>query len=339
MPIIAITPEPLFRFQDEHVYLLKQEGFEVRFPSRPGIPSESETPEVLKGVVAVIAGGERYSEELLAGLPELRVISRFGVGYDAVDVAAATRRGIPVAITPDANHEAVAEHAWALLLGVTRGVAQRTNEVRSGFWARIPPPALRGSTLGIVGLGRIGRSVAVRAEAFGMKILATDAVRDDAFGRRYGVEWVELDALLSRSDVVSLHAPLTPQTRGMINARTLARMKPGSFLINTARGGLVVEDDLRAALERKHLAGAGLDVFEREPVPAGNPLAALENVVLTPHLGGVDTRSRTEMALQAAQTILALRRGEWPDGKVLNQELKNGWSWEPQGLAGIRAGQ
>jgi phosphoglycerate dehydrogenase-like enzyme len=336
MPIVAVTPEPLFRFQDEYLRRLKEEGFELRFPSRPGIPEESETLEILKGAVAVIAGGERYSDSVLSKLPELRVISRFGVGYDAVDVAAATRRGVALAITPDANHEAVAEHTLALILGVTRAVAQRTHEVRSGHWARVPPPALRGATLGIVGLGRIGRSVAVRAGAFGMKLLATDAVRDDVFGRCHGVEWVDLDALLSRSDVVSLHAPLTPETRGMINARSLARMKAGSFLVNTARGALVVEEDLRAALESKHLAGAGLDVFEREPVPAGNPLARLDNVVLTPHLAGVDTRSRTEMALQAAESVIALSRGRWPDGKVVNQELKAEWRWERAGLAGIQ---
>jgi phosphoglycerate dehydrogenase-like enzyme len=337
MPVIAVTPEPLFRFQDEYVRRLKEEGFEVRYPSRPGIPEERETLEVLRGAVAVIAGGERYSDAVLGKLPELRVISRFGVGYDAVDVAAATRRGVALAITPDSNHEAVAEHTMALVLGVTRAVAQRTVEVRAGHWARVPPPALRGSTLGIVGLGRIGRSVAVRAAAFGMKLLATDAFHDDLFARRHGVEWVDLDALLARSDVVSLHAPLTPETRGMINARTLARMKPGSFLVNTARGALVVETDLRAALESKHLAGAGLDVFEQEPVPAGNALAQLPNVVLTPHLAGVDTRSRTEMALQAAESIIALSRGHWPDGKVVNKDLKAQWRWERTGLAGIQA--
>jgi D-3-phosphoglycerate dehydrogenase/(S)-sulfolactate dehydrogenase len=339
MPFVAVTPEPLFRFPGSYVERLKSAGFEVRYPSRPGLPRESETIELLQGASAVIAGGEKYSDAVLDKLPDLRVIARFGVGYDAVDVAAATQRGIPVAITPDVNHDAVAEHTMALLLGVTRSIALRTREIRSGIWARVAPPALRGTVLGIVGLGRIGRSVAVRAAAFGMTLLASDTVRDEAFAKRLGIEWVDLDSLLARSHIVTLHAPLTPETRGMINARTLARMKPGSFLINTARGALVVEEDLRAALESRHLGGAGLDVFEREPATAENPLVNLDNVVLTPHLGGVDNRSRVEMALQAAENVIELSQDRWPEGRIVNPILKREWRWNRLSPAGIRLGE
>jgi len=324
---VVVTTEFLFRLDGPYAERLREAGFGVRYPERPNPCGEAETIEAVRGASAVIAGSEPYSDRVLDALPGLRVISRHGVGYDAVDVPAATRRGVAVAITPDGNHEAVAEHTIALLLAVTREIERVSGQVRRGEWPRYLPRALRGSTLGLVGLGRIGRSVAIRAAAFRMKLLAFDVAPDLEFGRAHGIEWVDLDTLLARSDYVSLHAPMGEKTQGMIHRRTLGLMKPGSVLLNTSRGGLIVEDDLVEALRSRRLAGAGLDVFAQEPLPATSGLRTLENVVLTPHVAGIDSVSRIEMPLQAAQNIIDLHRGVWPEGKVVNAQLRSSWKW------------
>jgi phosphoglycerate dehydrogenase-like enzyme len=298
----------------------------VTYP-RLRLTGEAETIEALQGAVGVIAGGEPYTERVLAALPQLRVVARAGVGVDRVDLEAATRHRVAVTITPFANHEAVAEHTLALLLALTRAVPARDREVRRGQWLRTPYLPLRGRTLGLVGLGRIGRAVADRAAGFRLQLLACEAFPDPAFVQSRGIELADLDALLGRSDFVSLHVPLTPQTRGLINRATLARMKPGSFLINTARGGLVVEEDLLAALRSGHLAGAGLDVLAQEPPAPDNPLFQLDNVVLSPHMAGGDTQSLYDMAKDAAQCIIDLSRGAWPAASVANPDVRDAWRW------------
>lgn len=180
--------------------------------------------------------------------------------------------------------------------------------------------------MGIVGLGRIGRSVAVRAAGFGVRILAFDTLPDMDFIRKHRIELVDLNTLLAQSEFVTLHVPLSDETRGLINRETLGRMRRGSVLINTARGGLVVEKDLLESLKSGHLAGAGLDVFEKEPA-TGNPLLDLPNVIASPHVAGVDTQSVAEMAGLAVQHILDLKRGVWPAACVVNPAVRHGWKW------------
>jgi D-3-phosphoglycerate dehydrogenase len=326
MPTVLIVPGVLFHQPGPHVDLLRAAGFEIRYPRRPEMSTEAETIEALDGIDATIAGSEPYNERVLAAAPRLRVVSRAGVGVDRIDLDAVTRHGVVVAITPAGNHEAVAEHTMAMLLSLARSLVSQNRSVRQGQWSRVPLAPLRGKTLGLVGLGRIGRSVAVRAAAFRMNLLACEQAPDVEFSRRHAIELVDLDALLARADFVSLHVPLTDETRGLVNRATLARMKPGSYLVNTARGGLVVESDLLAALESGYLAGAGLDVFAVEPTPADNPLLRLENVLVTPHMGGVDTQSNEDMAIQSAQTIVDLVTGKWPDGCVVNAAVRQKWS-------------
>ena len=198
--------------------------------------------------------------------------------------------------------------------------------MREGRWEREPTLPLRGRTLGIVGLGRIGKAVALRGECFGMRLLAYETAPDEAFVRQHQVTLVPLAQLLAESDYVTLHAPATPETKHLINRRTLALMKPTAFLINTARGGLVCEADLLDALQNKRLAGAGLDVFEKEP-PGDNPLLRLDNVLLTPHTAGVDLKSRDDMALSAANAIVALHRGEWPAEQIVNPQVQERFRW------------
>ena len=327
MPSVMIFIQFLQDPNGPHVELLRQAGLEVRFPPRPDITDEEENIRVLQGISATIAGGEPYSRRVMAGLPDLRVISRWGVGVDRVDLAAATDSNAVVTITPSANHEAVAEHAVALLLAVTRFLAQRNDEIHRGLWERRCSLPLREKTLGLVGLGRIGRSVAVRAEAFRMRLLAHEAFPDREFARRHGIELVDLDTLLARSDYVTLHVPLTEETRGLINRRTLSRMKPGALLVNTSRGGLVVEEDLVDALKSGHLGGAGLDVFVQEPIQRDHPLLELDNVLVSDHTAGIDTRSVEAMAVEAARNIVQLYRGGWPAASVANPAVRETWKW------------
>jgi phosphoglycerate dehydrogenase-like enzyme len=275
----------------------------------------------------VLAWGEKYTRGVLAALPELRVIARIGVGLDSVDIPAATERGIAVTVTPTANHEAVAEHAMALLFAAAKSIPRDDKATRAGEWPIQMHQPVRGKTLGIVGLGRIGRDTAVRALAMRMRVIATEKYPDQAFVEQHGIELMELDALLTRSDYVSLHCPLTEETRGLINRQRLAQMRPDSVLINTARGGLVVEEHLLEALTAGQLRGAALDVFEREPVAAANPLLQLDNVVVSAHTAGIDTLAMENMGIEAAQCIIDLSRGQWPDEAAVNGDLKKAWKW------------
>jgi phosphoglycerate dehydrogenase-like enzyme len=330
-PIVLITPEAMREVEAPYVDLCREAGFEVRYPKNPhlarGLCGEQEAVAELQGVSAVLAGGDIYSESILSALPDLKVIARVGVGYDRVDIGAATARGIPVTITPTSNHEAVAELALALLFAVTKSIVANDKLVRSGKWPRMLLTPLRGRTFGVFGLGRIGRSTAVRAAALGMDVLATEIHPDEDFAREHGVRLVDFDTLLAASDYLSIHCPLTEETRGLFDAQVFAKMKPGSVLINTSRGKLVVESDLHEALQSGRLSGAGLDVYEQEPPSPDNPLFRLDNVVASPHLAGTDESSLVGMGVEAASCVVKLSRGEWPDGAVVNDELRDGWKW------------
>ena len=311
--------------------MLRDAGFQIRYVTDHsfalGLSSEQQTIDQLRGAAAVIAWGEQYTKRVLSALPELRVVARAGVGVDRVDIRAATECGIVVTITPTANFEAVAEHTLALLLAIAKSIIAGDTSVRAGAWRRPALTPIRGTTLGIVGLGRIGRSLAVRALAMRMQVIATEKLPDREFADRHGIELVELDTLLARADYVSLHVPLTDETHGLIDRQRLGRMKPGSVLINTARGGLVVERDLFEALRSRQLRAAGLDVLEQEPAGAANPLFALENVVLSPHVAGDDSQAMENTATEAAECVIQLYQGQWPDAAVVNAELKRQWNW------------
>jgi phosphoglycerate dehydrogenase-like enzyme len=257
----------------------------------------------------------------------LRVIARAGVGYDAVNVSAATAHGVAVTITPGANQDAVAEHTFALILGLAKRLITSHQGVKALEWPRHRTQPLRGRALGIAGLGRIGKAVAVRGSAFGMRLLAYEPLPDMQFVSQYHVTLVPFERLLAESDYLTLHVPLTETSRHLMNRRTLALMKPTAFLINTARGGLVCEADLLEALRTKRLAGAGLDVFEEEPPSKVIPLFEQDNVLLTAHNAGVDVQSMDDMAMSAAEAIASLSRGEWPTEKVVNPEVRAKFRW------------
>ncbi|MDW8222575.1 MAG: phosphoglycerate dehydrogenase [Gemmatales bacterium] len=322
MPRVLIGSAVLCDENGSHLRILREAGLAVVFPPEIRLLTESDLLRCLPGVHATIAGPEPYTARVIESAKDLCVIARSGVGYDSVDVEAATRHGVAVTITPGTNHDAVAEHAFALLLALAKDVVRQHQWTVQGGWSRQPTVPVRGQTLGIVGLGRIGKAMALRGLAFGMKVLATEKAPDWDFIRQHGIELVSLEELLRRSDFVSLHAPYTPETRYLIRAETIRLMKPTAFLINTARGGLVCERDLLEALEKGQIRGAGLDVFEKEP-PGDNPLFRLPNVIVSPHLAGADTQSLRDMAEMAARTVVGLLRGEWfEDGRIVNPEVR-----------------
>lgn len=326
MQKVIIAPQTLLGVPGPYLEVLRAAGFELVYPPRPVQMTEDELFVALQGVSASLAGSEPYTRRVLEAHPQLRVVARAGVGYDAVDVTAATERGVAVTITPNTNQDAVAEHTFALMLALVKNLVSQHTGTKAGQWPRQANLPLRGRTLGIAGLGRIGKAVAIRGCAFGMRLLAYEPYPDTAFVQQHGITLRTMDQLLAESDFLSLHVPLNAESRHLINRTTLAKMKPTAFLINTARGGLVCEADLHMALKERRLAGAALDVFEQEP-PGKIPLFELDNVVLTPHAAGVDTQSRDDMALSAAQAIVALARGEWPAEKVVNPEVRERFRW------------
>ena len=330
-PKVLVASEEIFGPATPYAGMLKDAGFEVCFPEKAtflaGLISAAEQAKELHGCAAVIAWGEPYPGSLLDRLPDLRVIARAGVGFDKVDIAAATEAGIVVTITPTANFEAVAEHTFALMLAVARNVSKNDREMRAGRYPHHANVSLREKTLGIIGLGRIGRAVALRAKAMRMTVIAYESYPDFEFIREHAIELVELEHLLSVSDFVSLHCPLNEQTQGLMNQARLSKMKPTAILINTARGGLVVEEDLVEALNKETIRGAGLDVFEEEPTDPANPMFELDNIVVTPHEAGVDELSIEKTGLEAARNIIDLREGRWPDQAVVNGDLKGKWTW------------
>lgn len=261
----------------------------------------------------VVRSATRVTRDLIAAAPALKVIGRAGAGVDTIDLKAASERGIAVLNVPGGNSISAAEHTLALLLALVRRVVPADASLRAGRWQRshFEGTELHGKTLGLIGYGRVGREVATRALAFGMQVIATDPVAPPD----PPVERVPLPHLLERADVVSLHTALTPETRGVIDAAALTRMKRGALLLNVARGGLVRLDAVLAALQSGQLGGAGLDVFDPEPPQLGQ-LAELEQVVLTPHLGASTAEAQWRCAVEIAEDIDRFARGEAPVGKV-----------------------
>ncbi len=327
MPRILIGPYLLRNQPGPFRNILLEAGFELIDPEGDLALTEAQLERHLPRADAMLAGGERLTAELFDRAPFLRVIARTGVGYDLVDVPAASERRIVVTITPGTNHDSVAEQAFALMLALLRNIVSNDRAIQAGGWDRRLVSPVRGKTLGLVGLGRIGQAMAARARAFGMSVVACDPHVDQHTVERGQVRLVTLDELLAMSDVVSLHAPLTTDTRGMVDCKFLGLIRPGSLLINTARGGLVVEADLRDSLLSGHLAGAGLDVLNQEPPEPGNPLLGLPNVIFSPHIAGTDLRSMSDMAEMAAQTVVDLYHNRWPASCVVNPEIRDGWRW------------
>jgi glycerate dehydrogenase len=273
----------------------------------------------LQGAAVAMTNKVVLNREIISALPDLRYIGVTATGYNIVDIVAARERGIVVCNVPEYGTQEVAQAVFALLLELVFRAGHHAATVREGKWSRsadfcywdYPLIGLGGLTLGIVGYGRIGQAVARIGQAFGMKILATRRTRSASVND--GVQYVDLDTLLRTSDVISLHCPLTPESKEMVNAKFLAQMKPKAFLINTARGGLVDEPALAEALNQGRIAGAGLDVLSTEPPPANNPLLTAKNCIITPHIAWATKTARARLLQIAADNIRA-----WQAGKAQN---------------------
>ncbi|WP_145206122.1 phosphoglycerate dehydrogenase [Thalassoglobus polymorphus] len=312
-----------------HFEILPKAGLDVHPGNRSAnFWNADELVEELQGCCSVIAGSEPYTAQVLKQLPDLRVIARTGVGFDAIDLAACDELGVVVTTTPGVNHHSVAEHTIAMLMGLARGFPNQDQRVRTENWKRIARPRVMDRTLGLVGLGRIGQAVATRAAGLGMKVIACEPYPEMDFVDKWGIELLELDDLFATADYVSLHNPLTEKSRKMMNAETFSKMKQGSVLINTARGALVDEEALVNALNSGHLSAAGLDVFDVEPLPVESPLTKMSNVMLSGHVAGLDIESQRDTLTMAAETIIALKNGEWPQMCIQNLSGVKDWSWD-----------
>jgi D-3-phosphoglycerate dehydrogenase len=308
----AVDPEPLDLLRQHGCVITHQD---LDWTLGDGVVSEASAIELLHDIDAAIISSLPLTARVLAKTPRLKVIAIRGVGYDTVDVEAATGHGIPVVVAPGFT-ESVADYVFGLLLAVARQVAQADRLVRGGRWEVLVSTSIFRKTLGIVGLGRIGKAVARRARGFEMPLLATDVVQDKTFAQQYGVTYVALEELLQQADIVSLNAPLQHDTHHLIDAKALGLMKPSAFLINTARGDLVDVTALAAALRQGRLAGAGLDVFPEEPLHQ-NPFQGLDNVVLSPHLAAYSREGLRDTGSLAARAVLAVLEGGRPDPAVL----------------------
>ncbi len=298
---------------------LAEQGLEVfrREPQisvdqRDGLDVGQLTAEIPPYHALVVRSATRVTAEVIAAGANLRVVGRAGIGVDTIDVDAATQRGVVVMNTPGGNNVTTAEHAIAMMLALARNLPQAVASLKAGRWERgqFMGTEVCNKTLGILGLGNIGSIVAERARGLHMQLIAFDPFATSEVAAKLGAELVSLDGLFARADFITIHTPLTPETRGMINAKAIAKMKRGVRLINCARGGIVVEADLAAALRSGHVAGAALDVFAQEPPASDNPLIGLDQVIGTPHLGASTDEAQINVAVSVAEQVVAfLLRG------------------------------
>jgi D-3-phosphoglycerate dehydrogenase len=302
-------------FQDtpgEHHTMLEQAGFEI-VRDRGPLPEARMLELVAKGDFdGWIIGDDAITRAVIQkSLPRLRVISKYGIGLDKVDLKAATELKVPVTFCPGVNHTTVAEHVFGLMLAIYRDIVPQCNFVKSGNWKRMTGNELMGKTIGIIGVGRIGKEVATRARAFAMNVIGFDIYWDDKFAAAHQVKRAaNIEEVLQNSDIVTLHTNLTNETRHMINAKRLALMRKGSVLINTARGELVETADVVAALKSGPLRGYGADVLEVEPPPKDHPLFSCPTAVLTPHIGSRTYESVARQARMAADNLILVLSGK-----------------------------
>lgn len=298
-----ITARSFGKVNEEAMMLLRDADCQI---IRIDINSNDAEEQIDNNIVdtdAILAGLESYSKDRLALGKRLKVISRYGVGCDAINLNAAEELGISVTITPGANVDSVSDLAFSLMLSAARHIPQMDRSIRTGLSNRPLGIQMWKKTLGIIGCGRIGKGVALRAKGFGMKILCYDMYQDKEFAEKHGVQYCELDKLLRNSDFISLHAPLNAQTENMISAEQFEMMKNNAVIVNTARGGILNEEDLYHALNTGQIAAAALDATVVEP-PVNSPLVNLENCILTPHAGAATYEASHAMSMMAAQNIV-----------------------------------
>jgi len=321
MSLVVAVTDSVFPSLEPERRVLAPLGVELR----PGqCRSEEELIELTRGADAVLNCYAKMTARVIETLDRCKIIARYGIGVDNVDLPAATRARIVVTNVPDYCIDEVSDHALALLLALARHIVSSDRAVNAGTWdvvAHAGIHRLRGQILGLLGFGKIAVALASKAQALGLSVLAHDPYLDPMLIARHGARAVDFDTLLGEADVVSIHVPLSAQTRGLIGERELARMKPTSFLINTSRGGIVDEQALAVALREGQLSGAALDVLSTEPPPRDHPLRQATNVILTPHLAFYSRESVVELQTKAAEEVARALRGEPPRSPVNPQVL------------------
>ncbi|MBP1852770.1 hydroxyacid dehydrogenase [Rhizobium halophytocola] len=305
--------------------LLMEHGYEA--VHTPPYADSAVISEYLQstGAVGIVSRMGRIDESVMAGAPQLRVISKHGVGVDNIDLDAASRRGIPVLVAAGANAVSVAEHAIALLLTVMKRILPLDAGLRAGRWEKpgFSGREIAGATLGLMAMGAIAQATGRMAKGLGMNVIGYDPYSDDSAFEALGIQrCISFEDMLARSDILSLHSPLTEQTRDILNAEAIARMPVGAYVINTARGGLIDETALLSAIQSGHLAGAGLDTFAVEPPRANHPFFAEPRIVMTPHIGGVTREAGARVGIDAVNGILQVLAGEpLPPSRIANRML------------------
>lgn len=310
-PVVAVADSP-FPSLDPVKAALQRIDAELRL-AKSG--SESDILEVARDADGLMVCYAQITPAVIAGLTRCKVIARTGLGVDNIDLPSAKAKGITVTYVPDYCLQEVSDHTVALLLSLVRKIPLSNRLVQAGRWempAVVPIHRLEGRTLGLIGFGNIPRAVTPKAQAFGLKVITSDPYVAREHLERLGVENVSLDALYARADFVSVHAPLTPETRGLVNAAAFAKMKPGVMIVNTARGPLIDQKALVAALDSGKVAGAALDVLEQEPPPKDLPLAGRDNVILTPHTAFYSVEALQELQTKAATDVAKVLSGEKP---------------------------
>jgi D-3-phosphoglycerate dehydrogenase len=306
-------------FQDTpgaHHQLLESAGFEIIRERGP--LSEARMLELAGTFDAFLCGDDAITQAVIEkSLPRLKIISKYGIGVDKIDVKCATEHKIPVLFTPGVNHTTVAEHTFLLLLALEKNFLYGVDASRQGEWKRKTGHELLAKTIGIVGLGRIGKEVAIRARAFGMEPVGYDIYWDEAFAKQHGVRRAAtLDEIFAVSDYLSLHTNLTPETRDLVGAKNIAKMKQGVLILNCARGEIVNTDDMVAALKSGRVGGYGTDVLDHEPPPADHPLLHLPNCIVTPHVASRTFESVVRQATTSVQNLLNAVKGVKPIAQV-----------------------
>jgi D-3-phosphoglycerate dehydrogenase len=306
-------------FQDTpgaHHDLLKQTGWKIIAARGP--LNEADTLALVGDVDGYICGDDAITRKVLEkARPKLKVLSKYGIGVDKIDVKCCTEFAIPLLFTPGVNHTTVAEHAFLLLLALEKNLLFHTDSTRAGGWQRKTGHELFEKTLGIIGLGRVGKEVAIRARAFGMNVVSLSRSWDENFAAQYGIKKAaSLDEIFAAGDYISLHANLTPETRDLVCTANIAKMKPGVVIVNCARGEVVNTADLVAALKSGRVAGYGADVLDQEPPPADHPLLKLPNVVITPHVASRTYESVVRQATCAVKNLILALNGEKPIAQV-----------------------
>ena len=316
---VLIGSKTFGKITSEPEEILRKEGYEIIHNPYPEFFNEKQLIDAIRDVDAMVVGFDEVTENVLERASKLKVLAKHGVGVDNIDITAATKHRIIVCNTVGANESGVADLAIGLMISVARQIPFANREVKNQKWPKVFGTELWEKTLGIVGLGHIGKGVAIRAHGFSMTVLAYDPYPDKQFADRHGIQFVTLEELLQKADFVTIHVPLNKDTKNMIGKKQLAMMKESAFLINTARGEIVNEESLYTALKEKLIRGAALDAFALEPAGASKILE-IDSLIATPHMGAYTEESLNRMSLMCARAIVAVLKGLKPDF-VVNPEI------------------